>query len=96
MSLTEIGLILLVALILFGPEDLPVVARAVGKIVYQGRKYLREISLEFQGVIDTPVEVIKNATQDTPLQTKNPVAEDKEQSQKLLQYQENEDETQRT
>lgn len=94
MSLTEISLILLVALILFGPEDLPVVARAVGKIVYQGRKYLREISQEFQEVIDTPVEVIKNATQDAPQKTNNQKTEENEQSEKLLLYQESKDEAQ--
>lgn len=60
MGLTEIALILVVALILFGPEDLPVFARAFGKIVYQVRKYANEITKEFKDVIDTPSNVAKD------------------------------------
>jgi len=54
MSMTEILLILFVALLLFGPEDLPVVARAVGKIVRQVRKFTTEITKEFQESINAP------------------------------------------
>lgn len=69
MSLTEITLILVVALILFGPEDLPVVARAVGKVVFQVRKFTNEIAREFQAAVDTPMKVINESLKDTPFET---------------------------
>jgi sec-independent protein translocase protein TatB len=61
MSLTELILVLFVALILFGPEDLPVIARALGKIVFQVRKYTDEIAKELKDVIDTPGNTINEA-----------------------------------
>ena len=57
MSLTSIAIILIAALILFGPEDLPVFARVLGKVVYNVRKYANEITKEFQDVIDTPSNI---------------------------------------
>jgi len=43
----EIFLILAIALILFGPEDLPDIARTIGKIVFEVRKATRELTQEF-------------------------------------------------
>lgn len=58
MSLSSIVIILVIALILFGPEDLPVVARALGKIVSQVRKYTNELTKELNTAIDTPAKLI--------------------------------------
>lgn len=71
MSLTELTLILFVALILFGPEDLPVVARALGKIVLQARKYMNEITKEFKDAIDLPSSTINQAIQSTQAKPKS-------------------------
>lgn len=60
MSLTQIGIIMVIALILFGPEDLPVFARALGKTVRNVRKFTSEITKEFQGVIDTPTNMLND------------------------------------
>lgn len=60
MSLTQIGIIMVIALILFGPEDLPVFARALGKMVRKVRKFTSEITKEFQGVIDTPTNIVND------------------------------------
>ncbi|NLI91758.1 MAG: TatA [Peptococcaceae bacterium] len=85
MSLTELALMLFVALILFGPEDLPVIARTLGKIVFQIRKYTNEITREFQDAIETPGKVINDALNDSPSQTKT-LSDRKEESEELLTY----------
>lgn len=66
MSLTEIALVLIIALILFGPDDLPVIARAFGKIVFQVRKYTNELGAEFKNAMNTPEEMINQAFKNTP------------------------------
>lgn len=60
MSLTQIAIIMVIALILFGPEDLPVFARALGKTVHKVRKFASEITKEFQGVIDAPTNIVND------------------------------------
>lgn len=55
MSFSSIVIILALALILFGPEDLPKVARTIGKIVYQVRKATAELSKEFQSSLNEPL-----------------------------------------
>ena len=50
----EIILILAIALILFGPEDLPDIARTIGKVVFEIRKATQELTREFQDSMDTP------------------------------------------
>jgi len=50
----EIILILGIALILFGPEDLPDIARTIGKVVFEIRKATQELTREFQDSMDTP------------------------------------------
>jgi len=47
MGIGEIILILAIALILFGPEDLPEIARTIGKIVFEIRKATNELTREF-------------------------------------------------
>lgn len=89
MGLTEIALILFVALVLFGPEDLPVIARTLGKIVFQARKLLNEINKEFQEAIDTPSNVINEVLKDSPTKSTVPKLEEKiEDSEELLSYEE--------
>ena len=58
MGLSEILLILVVILILFGPEDLPVIARSIGKLVFEIRKAANELTKEFQSTIDTPTTIM--------------------------------------
>ena len=55
MNLGEIGLIMAIGLILFGPEDLPVIARNVGRIVFEIRKATGELTREFQQAIGEPL-----------------------------------------
>ncbi|RJE46918.1 MULTISPECIES: twin-arginine translocase TatA/TatE family subunit [unclassified Dehalobacter] len=88
MSMTEIALILVIAVVLFGPEDLPVVARTLGKIIFQVRKFTNEVTREFRGALSAPNGLIQNALKedppkDKPAQSKK-IAEDEE----LLSYQE--------
>lgn len=66
MSLSELTLILFVALVLFGPEDLPDIARALGKMVYKLRKLADEVSREFQEALETPSNVINESLKETP------------------------------
>lgn len=54
MGIYEILLILAIALILFGPEDLPDIARKIGKVVFEIRKATSELTREFQSSINTP------------------------------------------
>lgn len=72
MSMTEIALVLVVALILFGPDDLPVVARAVGKVIFQIRKYTDEIGKEFKNAMNAPEQMVNQAFKSSP----NPIQTD--------------------
>jgi len=47
LGISEIFLILVIALILFGPEDLPEIARTIGKVVFEIRKATHELTQEF-------------------------------------------------
>jgi len=78
MSITEIALILFVALILFGPEDLPVIARNIGKIVLQVRRFTGDLTKEFQNSLN---QTTKNQTKNS-----NPGIEEKSYSGELLTY----------
>lgn len=68
MSLNEIVVLLVIALIIFGPDDLPDIARALGKIVFEIRKIFNEMTKEFQDAVNTP----KNMLQKTLDETINP------------------------
>lgn len=92
MGLTEIALILFVALVLFGPEDLPVIARTLGKIFYQFRKYTTELTKEFQAAIDSPANVINDALMDnksknsSKTEAKKEEESESEEEEELLSY----------
>lgn len=61
MSFSELLILMVIALILFGPEDLPDVARAVGRIVYEIKKMTNEVTKEFQDAVNTPANVMNKA-----------------------------------
>ena len=61
MSFTEIIVIMAIALILFGPEELPEIARKIGKVVFEIRKATNELTKEFQTSMDSPVKVMNSA-----------------------------------
>ena len=65
MGLTQIVIILVLALILFGPEDLPKIARQLGKIVYQIRKAYNDLSRELRDMADMPDTVINRTFEQT-------------------------------
>ncbi|MDR3599736.1 MAG: twin-arginine translocase TatA/TatE family subunit [Desulfosporosinus sp.] len=65
MGFTDIVVILAIALILFGPEDLPDIARTIGKVVFEIRKATHELTKEFQGSLDTPANVLNKAFEQT-------------------------------
>lgn len=66
MGFTEILIILALALILFGPEDLPDIARKLGKIAYKIRKTTSEMSREFNNAMNMPAETINKAWEQKP------------------------------
>jgi len=93
MGLSEILLILVVVLILFGPEDLPVIARSIGKAVFEIRKATTELTKEFQSTIDTPTNIMNKAfkeTISTPTSGKDKVepesAKESKPEEELLSY----------
>ncbi len=65
MSFTNIIIIMAIALVLFGPEDLPKFARALGKIVNSVRKMTSEFTKEFDSVKDAPEKMLMNAFDDS-------------------------------
>jgi len=85
MSFPEIVLLLFVALILFGPEDLPVVARALGKIIYQIRKVSDELTKEFRDAVDSPKNLINqtldNITKPSPPRQTTPTRQTLDQNE---------------
>jgi sec-independent protein translocase protein TatA len=83
MSLTNITLLLFVALLLFGPEDLPVIARTIGKAVYQVRKLSLEVSREFQNSINTSVQSINGEQQAKNNSEESPSGEENRQGTEI-------------
>lgn len=65
MGFSEIFIIMAIALILFGPEDLPDIARTLGKVVFEIRKATQELTKEFQNSMDTPKNVMNKAFEQT-------------------------------
>jgi Tat protein translocase TatB subunit len=78
LGFSEIFLIMAVALILFGPEDLPDIARTIGKIVFQVRQATQELTKEFQNSMDAPKTMMNKAFEQT---TSAPSNEQKTQTQ---------------
>ncbi|MDI6880251.1 MAG: twin-arginine translocase TatA/TatE family subunit [Desulfitobacteriaceae bacterium] len=69
MNFSEIVLLMAIALILFGPEDLPDIARAVGKIVYEIRKATSELTDGFKDIVDSPMHTLNKAFEETTQRT---------------------------
>lgn len=76
MSFSELIILMVIALILFGPEDLPDVARTVGRIVFEVKKIAGDMTREFQNAVDTPSNVLEKAFDQTVNKT-SPKAENK-------------------
>ncbi|HZW84196.1 MAG TPA: twin-arginine translocase TatA/TatE family subunit [Candidatus Deferrimicrobium sp.] len=51
MSLPELFFILVLALILFGPEELPKIARTIGKTIYEIKKATSDVQQEVRKVV---------------------------------------------
>lgn len=64
MSLSEIVIIMAIALILFGPEDLPDIARMLGRIIYEIRKAVNDLTSEFEDVVKEPTAMMNKALDD--------------------------------
>lgn len=65
MGFSEIFLIMAIALILFGPEDLPDIARTIGKVIFEIRKVTQELTKEFYNSVDTPNQILNKAFEKT-------------------------------
>lgn len=78
MSFSELLILMVIALILFGPEDLPDVARTVGRIVFEVKKIVNDMTREFQNAVDTPSNVLEKAFDQT-VNKPSAKAESKEQ-----------------
>lgn len=90
MSPTELTLILFVALVLFGPEDLPDVARALGKIVYQTKKIASEVTKEFQDTLEAPSKAVNEVLEEKPKHKKDNNETSSVEEEELLTYEEEE------
>lgn len=55
-GLLEVVLILVVGLIIIGPDRLPEVARALGKFFKMLRSVMNDIKATWEGIADTPDE----------------------------------------
>ena len=88
MSMTEIALILVIAVILFGPDDLPVVARTLGKMIFKVRKFTDEVTREFKSTLSAPNGLIENAFKDRPPEDKPTQSKKIAEDEELLSYQE--------
>jgi TatA/E family protein of Tat protein translocase len=60
-SITELTVIFLVALVLFGPEQLPVLARTLGKLTGQVKKTSDSLRREFYNSVYPPGQDVRNA-----------------------------------
>lgn len=78
MSFSELIVLMVIALILFGPEDLPDVARAVGRVIFEVKKIAGDMTREFQDVVNTPSNVLEKAFEDT-VKRPTPQKESKEE-----------------
>ncbi len=58
-SLTEIIVVCVVALLLFGPEQLPVIARGLGKIAHEFRRTSDSLRREFYNSVYTPADELR-------------------------------------
>jgi Tat protein translocase TatB subunit len=93
MGMSEILLIMVIVLILFGPEDLPDIARTIGKVVFQIRKATNDMAKEFQNSnLDNPVNMLSKAFEQTTSSRVNSTheeqsgADDRKTDDELLTY----------
>ncbi len=70
---------------LFGPEDLPVIARTLGKIVGQIRRYSNDLTKEFKEAINTPGNILNEALKDPPKDSKKDGKTTEEQDKKTIE-----------
>lgn len=75
MGIPEIIIILAIVLILFGPEDLPDIARTIGKVVFEVRKATQELTREFQDSMD-PITKNTPNTQKPQSEAKLPIKDE--------------------
>lgn len=61
-SFSEIILILIVALIVFGPKQLPIIAHKIGNALYKGKIYLKMIKNDMG--LQNDILAINNTTQE--------------------------------
>ncbi|MEA4902587.1 Sec-independent protein translocase subunit TatA/TatB [Desulfitobacterium sp.] len=71
-SMSELLVLMVIGLIIFGPDDLPDIARTVGKFVYEVKKMFNDASKDFKEatkditkVIDEPANVISKTLEET-------------------------------
>lgn len=71
-SMSELIVLMVIGLIIFGPDDLPDIARTVGKFVYEVKKMFNDASKDFKEatkditkVIDEPANVISKTLEET-------------------------------
>ncbi|HEX3028464.1 MAG TPA: twin-arginine translocase TatA/TatE family subunit [Clostridia bacterium] len=71
-SMNELLILMVIGVIIFGPEDLPDIARTVGKFVYEIKKMfneatkdIKDATKDFKDVIDAPSNVINKTYEDT-------------------------------
>lgn len=69
MGFSEIVILMAIALILFGPDDLPDIARAIGKIVYEVRKATSELTDGFKDIVESPMNTVNKAFDETTQRT---------------------------
>jgi len=93
MGFSEILMIMVIALILFGPEDLPDIARTIGKVIFEIRKATNDMTKEFQSsIMDNPVNMINKAFEQTTLphaavtHNEQSGADDRKTDEELLRY----------
>lgn len=57
----ELIVILIIALLIFGPTKLPQLGRSIGEAIKEFRKGTTEVQKEINGVLDPPAEAPKAA-----------------------------------
>lgn len=60
LSLAEIGLIVVAAVVFIGPKDLPVVIRALSKGMTQLKEFAHELKLAFEDMAKEPLTSIQD------------------------------------
>jgi Tat protein translocase TatB subunit len=78
MNFTEIILLLIVGLIVFGPEELPGIARTVGKFMVEFRKVTGDLTKEFKDTLTEPLgdtmQTISEPMREVTQAIKNPLS----------------------